>query len=275
MVPPVDVAAMPTVMSLVELAAEIRSEADVEALRPSIGGKSAGFLALIAADGVSTPDDPLAITVAPYVRHLANIEAELEAMLADDDFRTDARARFLLLEGPGAYAETYTNDRRRRLRFVVRRPTPDGPDPDHSRGGRVHRPLPFRRHERRRPRHDHRPTPIDVRRAGGDAGPALPIVELGRGHRRFHRRRPVRLEHRVPRPGAAAGRRRPQQDRRTNDQEDMGLLLELRGLRGAATRERRSPQWWHGQCWSTRGSTTTLEKQQRRRHPHAAAGRTR
>ena len=110
-VPPVDVAAMPTVLSLDELAAEIRSEADVEALRPSIGGKSAGFLALIAADGVSTPDHPLAITVAPYVRHLANIEAELESMLADDDFRTDARARFLLLEGPGAYAETYTNDR--------------------------------------------------------------------------------------------------------------------------------------------------------------------
>ncbi len=110
-VPAVDVASMPTVMSLVELAVGIRSEADVEALRPSIGGKSAGFLALIAADGVTTPDSPLAITVAPYVRHLEQVGAELEAMLADDDFRTDARARFLLLEGPGAYAETYTSDR--------------------------------------------------------------------------------------------------------------------------------------------------------------------
>ena len=109
-VPPVDLAALPTVLSLTELAATIATEADVAALRPTIGGKSAGFLALIGADGVATPDTPLAITVAPYFRHLALVERQLETMLADAEFQADARIRFLLLEGPEEYAEVYTSD---------------------------------------------------------------------------------------------------------------------------------------------------------------------
>ena len=110
-VPPIDLATTPTVMSLTELASSIDTEADVAALRPSIGGKSAGFLTLIAAEGVTIPDVPLAITVAPYFRHLESIEAELDAMLADDDFRDDAPIRFLLLEGREAFDEVYPNDR--------------------------------------------------------------------------------------------------------------------------------------------------------------------
>lgn len=109
-VPPIDLGATPTVLSLTELAETIDSEADVAALRPAIGGKSAGFLALIGASGVTTPDSPLAITVAPYFRHLSLIETELEAMLADSDFQMDVRLRFLLLEGPEEFAEVYTSE---------------------------------------------------------------------------------------------------------------------------------------------------------------------
>lgn len=111
MVPAVDRGAMATVLSLTDLAERIDSEADVETLRPTIGGKSAGFLALIGAEGVTTPDSPLAVTVAPYFRHLDLVVTELEAMLSDQEFLTDARARFLLLEGADAFVEAYGNDR--------------------------------------------------------------------------------------------------------------------------------------------------------------------
>lgn len=109
-VPPIDMAATPTILSLNELAATIRSESDIAVVRSVIGGKSAGFLALIAADGVTMPDTPLAITVAPYFRHLEVLESELEAMLGDDDFQTHARIRFLLLEGAQEYGEVYPSE---------------------------------------------------------------------------------------------------------------------------------------------------------------------
>ncbi len=126
-VPPVDLATTPTVVSLTDLAATIRSEADVALLRPSIGGKSAGFLALIAADGVTTPDTPLAVTVAPYFRHLAFVEAELDAMLADSDFQAEARIRFLLLEGSDEFADVYTSDADVEIAAAFADRHPEGP----------------------------------------------------------------------------------------------------------------------------------------------------
>lgn len=126
-VPPVDLSAMPTIVSLTDLAAGIDSEADVEELRPTIGGKSAGFLALIGAVGVTTPDTPLAITVAPYARHLEQVTIELDAMLTNDDFGTDARIRFLLLEGPEEYAEVYSSERNAQLADEFDDRHPDGP----------------------------------------------------------------------------------------------------------------------------------------------------
>ena len=71
-VPDVDVSSMPLVVDLTTVASGIRSEADVEAWRPIIGGKSAGFFALLSADGVRTPVTPVAITVRPYLEHLSN-----------------------------------------------------------------------------------------------------------------------------------------------------------------------------------------------------------
>jgi hypothetical protein len=101
---------MATVVELGNLAANVYNEAEIDAWRPIIGGKSAGFLSLLAAPGVTTPLNPLAITVAPYFEHLDRINDELEAMLGDPDFRNSARVRFLLLEGPEDYADTYPDD---------------------------------------------------------------------------------------------------------------------------------------------------------------------
>lgn len=126
-VPPVDMATTPTTLSLTELAATIDSEANVAALRPTIGGKSAGFLALIAADEVTIPDTPVAITVAPYFRHLELIAAELDAMLADEDFRSAARVRFLLLEGPEEYADVYATAADAVVASAFSALHPDGP----------------------------------------------------------------------------------------------------------------------------------------------------
>lgn len=109
-VPPVNTSSMPTIVELTSLAATIENEDDVESWRPIIGGKSAGFLALLSAGEVTTPEEPLAITVAPYLEHLGRVNRELEAMLGNDDFRRHARTRFLLLEGSEDYAGQYTSE---------------------------------------------------------------------------------------------------------------------------------------------------------------------
>ncbi len=108
--PPVAIDDMPLVISLDEIAPTITSEADVETWRPIIGGKSAGFLALLGADGVTTPDRPLAITVRPYLEHLASVQEALTEILSNPDFSSSARTRFLLLEGPEDFADQYPDD---------------------------------------------------------------------------------------------------------------------------------------------------------------------
>ena len=109
-VPAVDVESLPYVMDLSAMAPQIGSDADVARWRPVIGGKSAGFLALLAADGVTAPASPLAITVRPYLEHLSQVQPALDAMLANRDFRDSARARFLFLEGPEDFADVYFSE---------------------------------------------------------------------------------------------------------------------------------------------------------------------
>ncbi len=106
-VPFVDPSSMATVIDLTDLAATVTTEAEIDSWRPIIGGKSAGFLSLLAAPGVTTPPTPLAITVAPYFEHLGQVSSELDAMLADRDFQQSARVRFLLLEGRDSYLASY------------------------------------------------------------------------------------------------------------------------------------------------------------------------
>lgn len=82
---------------------------DIDAWLPTIGGKAAGFLSLLAADGVTTPERPSVITIGAYQEHLDTVRPLLQAMLELDDFDTpeNARLRFLLLEGPEDFAQTY------------------------------------------------------------------------------------------------------------------------------------------------------------------------
>lgn len=108
-VPEVDLDEAPLVVDLTEAADDVNDENDIAPWRPIIGGKSTGFFSLIGAD-ISLPDRPLAITIRPYAEHVATLERELDAMLDSTEFRSDPRARFLLLEGAEDYAEVYPDE---------------------------------------------------------------------------------------------------------------------------------------------------------------------
>ncbi len=107
-VPAVDVESLPYFIDLTEAELAIQSAADVAALRPVIGGKSAGFLALLGTDELTEPLTPQAITVRPYFEHLDLLKTELDAMLSNSGFVEERWVRYLLLEGPEAFAEIYT-----------------------------------------------------------------------------------------------------------------------------------------------------------------------
>lgn len=110
-VPGVDVASMALTIDLTDLAGAITSDAELDAWRPVIGGKSAGFVALLRTPEITTPPTPLAVTVRPYLEHLALVEDALDAVLRNADFETDPRARYLFLEGPSDYETFYAAPR--------------------------------------------------------------------------------------------------------------------------------------------------------------------
>lgn len=85
----------------------VDTEAELERWRPIIGGKAVGFINLMAA-GVNMPGDPVAISVRPYFEHLAQAADALDAMMANTNFRGQRRARYLMLEGRGAFDAFYT-----------------------------------------------------------------------------------------------------------------------------------------------------------------------
>ncbi|MCA9494690.1 MAG: lamin tail domain-containing protein [Myxococcales bacterium] len=79
--------------------------------RLELGGKSAGFVALLSTPGVVTPDHPLGITVRGYHHHLDALRPTIDAVLADPAFARpgDEQLRFLVLEGRAAYDERYAS----------------------------------------------------------------------------------------------------------------------------------------------------------------------
>ena len=90
---------------------------DMVALRPLIGGKAAGFLALLEVFGddpqTTTPDAPLAITVRAYNEHIAPFRVLwLDAILDMVEFRylKYRKDRYLILEGELAYDLRYPSD---------------------------------------------------------------------------------------------------------------------------------------------------------------------
>lgn len=102
-VPVIDTTNAPHVLELEDLALE-----QVETLRPLIGGKAAGFLALLApSPELEVPDKPTVITARLFREHLALYRDTVDALLDDDDFTRSARTRFLALEGPEEFRKRY------------------------------------------------------------------------------------------------------------------------------------------------------------------------
>ena len=77
--------------------------------RPIIGGKAAGFVELAAPGTTTMPENARAITVRPYLEHMAQFDATVDALLADTDLDT-VRGRYLFLEGRNDFDERYTAD---------------------------------------------------------------------------------------------------------------------------------------------------------------------
>jgi hypothetical protein len=109
-VPPVPVDDAPYVVDLTREAASGPTQAEIDALRPLIGGKSAGFLTLLAVPGLDPPPDPLAITVRSYSEHVAGLRTAIRGAISNPDFTKSARARWLTLEGPKDYATIFPTD---------------------------------------------------------------------------------------------------------------------------------------------------------------------
>lgn len=109
--PQVDVAELPYVVDLTDLVDTLSSggvtEDEIDQWRPLIGGKSAGFLTLLSTPGLTPPPDPLAITIRPYVEHLAPLRDTIAAAIDDPAVVDSPRARWLVLEGDEHYADLF------------------------------------------------------------------------------------------------------------------------------------------------------------------------
>ena len=212
-VPAVDPDAMPLTVDLTDLAASIDSEDDLDPWRPIIGGKSAGFVPLLNAPGVTTPPTPLAVTVGPYLEHLEQVDDALAAMLVDREFTSDPRTRFLFLEGPSDFEAFYSAERDLGYGFSIIADHPPG-----TLLGDVPAADGFKHYFRDAPMDP--ATLVELTDALEDRfghyeptqGAEIPVVELGGGHRGLQRRGAVRLQHRVPRRGGPARHERPQED---------------------------------------------------------------
>jgi hypothetical protein len=99
-----DVSTLPYLYDLRTLA-----PSDIDILRPAFGGKAAGYLGLLAGAPHATPDTLAAITIRPYVEHLASFRARIEAMLAAPGFHDDVRVRALALEGSKRFSATHVS----------------------------------------------------------------------------------------------------------------------------------------------------------------------
>lgn len=112
--PTVDTSTMPLVVDLTDLVAELSAgglaAAEVDRWVPAIGGKAAGFLTLLSTPGLTPPPDPMAITVRPYLEHLAPLRPTIVAALDDPSLDGDPRARWLVLEGDDDYADVFSSD---------------------------------------------------------------------------------------------------------------------------------------------------------------------
>jgi len=100
--PPIDLSNAPYTLDLTDFALD-----DADALRPLIGGKAAGFLALLAPGTATIPDWPMALTGRAYREHIEPMLPDLVEMIDDADFRAAPEVRVLVLEGEDAFDERF------------------------------------------------------------------------------------------------------------------------------------------------------------------------
>lgn len=84
---------------------------DTQRLRPIIGGKAAGFLALRAVPGAASPDPAVAVTIRAYAEHIGPLRRTLEKMLRDPAFQKSQKLRFLILEGPKKFGKRFPDEK--------------------------------------------------------------------------------------------------------------------------------------------------------------------
>jgi hypothetical protein len=87
--------------NLVDL--DAASPDDVDRLRPILGGKNVGMLALLDLPALTPPERPLAVSIKPYVAHVAPLRARLGELLSNAEFAREARLRYFALEGREDY----------------------------------------------------------------------------------------------------------------------------------------------------------------------------
>jgi len=124
---PVDVRDAPRVLPLTGL-----SFGQSVAQRSLLGGKAAGMIALLAQltddrGPVAAPPRPVAVTIRPYVEHLAPLQPRLAEMLQAPDFVAQSWVRLLVLEGEEEFAARQPDplSRANRERFFVDHPPGD------------------------------------------------------------------------------------------------------------------------------------------------------
>lgn len=84
----------------------------VDSARLTLGGKSAGFLALLAG-GATVPPEVLAISVRAFHEHMESFRPILGEMLATPAFRSSEPLRYLVLEGKNAFLKRYPSEKDR------------------------------------------------------------------------------------------------------------------------------------------------------------------
>lgn len=98
---------------------------DVSQLRPLIGGKAAGYLLMATQHHLDVPRPARVITTRAYDEHLAALRPIVDRTLREPAFATDAKIRYLLLEGIARFTATHPGDKKTVPRFLAGRGSGD------------------------------------------------------------------------------------------------------------------------------------------------------
>jgi len=103
-VPQVDLTQAPYTYDL-----EIGGMAQMLGTVPLVGGKSGGFMALLERpETLPVPDRPLGVTIRAFAEHMKRTAPPIDtALMAQLSSQTDARARYLILEGEDRFRSVY------------------------------------------------------------------------------------------------------------------------------------------------------------------------